>query len=106
MKKILLYILALTFTSSLFASEAVISKINPTDKFSYSVIGNNVVYLYKDNEISKYSQVELALQKKALTKTLCKSEDTKNLIDKYGYTLLFIYPNDNSTSIISIDSCN
>jgi hypothetical protein len=106
MKKFILSILALTFTSSLFASEAIVSKINSTDKFTYSVIGNNVVYLYKDNEISKYSQVELALQKKGLTETLCKSKDTRNLIDKYGYTLLFIYPGDKSTSIISIDSCN
>jgi hypothetical protein len=110
-KMILIFISAFSlFTSNSFASQSDSSLMDfdfsdKTIGVSYTSSGDNLVYVYKTNEVDTHTKTELKLMEKTLVKNICSTKDLKSLIEKEGFEIIFIYTGDKKAEVISIQKC-
>ncbi len=72
------------------------------------LIGNKMIFLYKNNSASKLTKEEdLNLLAKYAQKELCKDKTKRDLIKKYDLEIIYIYPTKDfkEANIIVIDGC-
>ncbi len=73
------------------------------------VVGDNVVYLYWDNDAAKIDDTKtLDSMAQQAKRQVCASADSRMILEKLKKQILFIYPDktNNSFTIITITKCN
>jgi len=108
MKKIILSLIALAMTTSLFAANAA-ERFNIQNTQLGGIIGDTIVFIYKDNEASVVTdKTKLKLMSRKLEQQLCSDQSTRDLIVNNKFKVLFIYPTNSleSVNILSVDSCS
>ncbi len=110
MKRILTLAATLTLCAgSLLASNSA-KHFEPEKKDGYvgGVVGNSIIYIYRNAEAAKISdKMQLMMLKDIAKKQICEQKDTRSVIEDSKLSVVFIYEDikTGKTTIVYLDSC-